>query len=224
MSIRCWLGLLLGFACAASPARAGDSATLQFNESTATADVVMKGGHAYVPVTAVAKLLNATVQVEGDTYKFIPLDNSRQVNGAEGYIGDMVRLGYANVTVTDVFEGQQYKAKWGGNDATADAGKKLVVVTLHIQNSTLKTQLFNVLGGDRTALADKDGKSYAPSSFSDFRVRGQDLLPGAAVDLALIFNVESDVQIKDLVYEVGFSNVAKAKVARIHLTKPAAGQ
>src|SRR5579863_8368582 len=153
----------LNFAAWAEPLL--DSATLQFNDSTAPADVVMKGGHAYVPVTSVAKLLNSTVQVEGSTFKFVPLDNSRQVNGNEGKVGEMIRLGYANLTVTSLDVGTSYKAKYGGSDATADAGKKIVAIGIHIQNSTLKSQLCSVLGGDATALADTSGRSYVASNF-----------------------------------------------------------
>jgi hypothetical protein len=196
---------------------AADPSTLQFNDSTAPADVLMKNGHAYVPVSAVAKLLNATVELDGSTYKFVPLDNSRQVNGSEGKVGEMIRLGYANVTVTSVDSGSSYKAKFGGSDANADAGKKIVAIGLHIQNSTLKEQLCSVLGGDHTALADTMGRSYTPSSFSDFENRAASLLPGAAVDFVLIFNVGSDVELKDLVYEVNFSSLSKLKTARIHL-------
>jgi hypothetical protein len=207
--------------CAVSLAAWGeplrDSATLQFNDSTAPADVVMKGGHAYVPVTAVAKLLNSTVQVDGSTFKFVPLDNSRQVNGNEGKVGEMIRLGYANLTVTSVDVGTSYKAKFGGSDSTADTGKKIVAITIHIQNSTLKSQLCSVLGGDSTALADANGRSYVASNFSDFERRGTELLPGAAVDLTLLFNVPDSIELKDLVYEVLFNSLGKSKVARVHL-------
>ncbi len=216
-NLRLVLTALCGICFVAVAVSAGESGTLQFNDSTASADILMKGGHAYVPVSAVAKLLNATVQVEGSTYKFVPLDNSRQVNGNEGKVSEMVRLGYANVTVTSVNEGQTYKAKYGGSDSTADAGKKIVSIELHIQNSTLKTQLCSVLGGDKTALADANGRSYNASSFSDFGARAQELLPGAAVDLVLIFNVPADIELKDLVYEVNFSAITNLKTARIHL-------
>jgi len=216
-NLRLPLTVLFVVCLAAIAVSGADQSTLQFNDATAPADVVMKNGHAYVPVMAVAKLLNATVQVDGSTYKFIPLDNSRQVNGSEGKVGEMIRLGYANVTVTSVDSGSSYHAKSGGSDATADAGKKIVAIGLHIQNSTLKQQLCSVLGGDKTALADTMGRSYTPSSFSDFENRAATLLPGAAVDLTLLFNVGQDVEVKDLVYEVNFSSLSALKTARIHL-------
>ena len=205
--------------CLAAAAVSGtEPSTLQFNEATTQTDVVMKNGHAYVPVTAVAKLLNATVQVNGSTYKFIPLDNSRQVNGNEGKVGEMIRLGYANITVTSVTTGSSYHPKFGGGDTTAGAGQKVVSIGIHIQNSTLQTQICYVLGGDKSALADTMGRSYTISSFSDFESRGPTLLPGAAVDLTLLFTVAQDVELKDLVYEVEFVSQKVNKVARIHLT------
>jgi hypothetical protein len=191
--------------------------TLQFNDATAPTDVLMKNGHAYVPVSAVAKLLNASVQVDGSTYKFIPLDNSRQVNGDEGKVGEMIRLGYANVTATSVNSGPVYHSKYGGSDTTAAAGQKVISIGLHIQNSTLKQQTCIVLGGDKSALADTMGRSYPVSSFSDFQHRGEDLLPGAACDIVLVFTVADDVVLKDLVYEVNFASLSKYKIARIHL-------
>ena len=206
---------IIGLAAAA--VSSSDPSTLRFNDSTASTDVVMKNGHAYVPVSAVAKLLNATVVAEGSTFKFVPLDNSRQVNGNEGKVGEMVRLGYSNITVTKVDSGATYKAKFGGSDFTADAGKKVVAIDIHIQNSTLKQQLCPVLGGDKTALADTMGRSYTASSFSDFQARAVDLLPGAATDFTLVFNVPADIELKDLVYEVVFQAMSTFKTARIHL-------
>jgi hypothetical protein len=209
---------LLATCLAAGAVSTLDPTALQFNDSTAPTDVVMKNGHAYIPVTAVAKLLNASVVMDGSIIKFVPLDNSRQVNGDEGKVGEMVRLGYANFTVKSVNTGGSYHAKYGGSDSTADAGQKIVSIEVHIQNSTLKSQICYVLGGDKTALADTMGRSYRVSAInSDFGPRGVDLLPGAATDLVLIFNVPQDVVLKDLVYEVNFVQLTKLKVARVHL-------
>ena len=194
-------------------------ATIEYNGTSAVADVIVKDGHAYVSVSSVAKMLHASVEKSGTTYRFVPFDGARQVEGDYGKIGVPVKLGDANITVTDVFVGSTYKHKFSSGDESVDGSKQIVAVSIHIQNTLQEKVVCSLMGGDKTALADTHGHSYGPGTFGDWENRAPFLLPGAAVDFALLFNIPAGEEVKDLVYQMEFVAAGKHKIARIHLVK-----
>ena len=93
-----------------------------------------------------------------------------------------------------------------------------MIVNIQIKNATTKT-LGLSLANDKTAITDEQEHSFEPSTggWADWVSPNPDVLPGAAVDFASVFQVPKDTKIKDLVFDLTDSRTPGHTIFRIHL-------
>jgi hypothetical protein len=220
-------GILVGTGGLAALAQA-NGARLMMNGKIASSRVRVIGSEAYVPVSDVAAALGGKVAKQGDLYEIrgsggIPsptrpaaAGGSQQVKaGTTGKAGDDLFDGKTRLRVLSVRETDSYTEKFNQEPRTyqpADAGDKLVVVTCLLKNGTSKKRAYATahFEPNNTALADQDGRAYPPIGY-DMRLDGgrfagafasPEVLPSAALDVALVFSVPKDTRIKDLIFSV----------------------
>jgi hypothetical protein len=211
-------------ACAAGAVWYYQASQLYINGELASSGVVTNNGVAYVPVKDVAAALKLTVQKTARGYELSDAGGASQVNGVTGKIGDVLWNGFGRFQVVKVIRGKTYTNQFSGDSQQVTPnpeGDDLVVVVCRVKNGTKVTVTCGLPGGDAVALTDTDGHSYGPRTGMsiDCPSRGQDLLPGSAVDFALTFDVPPSAVLKDLVYELNFSavNGAEKKKFRVSL-------
>ena len=196
------------------------------NGKLASSGVFQKGGVSYVPIKDVAAALNLTV---AKTARGIELNDSggaNQAEGVNGKIGDVLWNGFARFQVVKVIRTKEYTNQFSGDDQKVTpmgAKNDVYIVVCQLKNGTKNKVTAGLPGGSEIGLADAAGHSYGPRTglSIDCPSRGQDLLPGAAVDFALTFDVPETAEITDLVYQVTFYGAfdAAAKKFRVTLAK-----
>ncbi|HWA84396.1 MAG TPA: hypothetical protein VG820_13220 [Fimbriimonadaceae bacterium] len=202
------------------------SSSLYVNGNLASSGVVERNGTAYVPIKDVAKALNLSLQKTARGYELSDSGGANQVEGITGKVGDVLWNGFARFTVVKVIRGKEYTNQFSGDNQKVTPypeANDLVVLVCRIKNGTKEKQTCMLPAGDATGLADTDGHSYAPRNglSIDCPSRGQELLPGAAVDFALTFDVPPSAKLQDLVYEVNFfATKSGQKKFRVSLQQP----
>jgi hypothetical protein len=211
------LTLALG-AGAAALAQTGK--TLIVNGQVASHDVRLIEGRPYVPVADVAKALGQTVVARGGGYEITAAGGANQVQGLQGKIGDTLFDGKWRFQVLAVEPVDSYMLQ---NQVTTDysvyrnlaeltdgvfkpkAGQQLIIARCRLKNG-LKNQnqaLWWANSDTHTALADDRGESYPPIAVDAPEggpFQSKPLLPGAGLDLAVLFAVPQGTQLKDLVF------------------------
>jgi hypothetical protein len=198
----------LVFALAVAAGRVTD---VRIEGKFATDDVLTKGGKTYVPLSDVAKALGLTVQKTANGYDLVRAGGANQIEGVNGKTGDELFNGNYRFKVVKVIRTSSYKPLFsGGTEITpVQDADEIVAVVCRIKNGRKQANMVNIVGGDNTALTDQDGHSYAPYNGAsiDMTERAPKLLPGAAFDFALTFEVPKSEKLKDLVFGVNdFTN------------------
>jgi len=180
---------------------------LYINGKVASAGVIVSNGIAYVPVKDVALALEMTAEKRPDGYALVRAGGANQVQGLTGKIGDDLFNGMYRVKVIRVIRKDRYERQFAkGDPVSAPDGKEVVAVVMRLKNGTKEARLIDlVYPGSNTGLTDGDEHSYGPITglASDTPERAANLLPGAAVDTALVFFVPKGVVLMALVFEVG---------------------
>jgi hypothetical protein len=194
---------------------------LTINGSSGDTDVIMKNGRAYVPLADVAKALGDSVAKSAGAYTLDPPGGANQVEGLNAKIGQLIKTPYFTFIVQKVLMEDHHEKLFTTGSVDAPDGQTLAIIVCRVKNATQKTLLFNPFGFDKTALTDQDehtlGNQYtgggadAPSQ--------HELLPGSAMDFALVFPVPKGTQLKDLVYEFD-GGIAAHPILRISLAQP----
>lgn len=132
---------------------------------------------------------------------------ANQVEGLNGKVGEVLFNGYFRFQVNEVIRAKEYTNRFSGDNQKVTAypeGNELIVLICRLKNGTKEKLTVFLPGGDFMALTDDQGRSYGPRTglSIDCPSRGADLLPGAAVDFALTYDVGAGTKIKDLVYGV----------------------
>lgn len=213
---------LIAAAAAAWGGAAG--AKLYYNGKVASGDVIVKDGVAYVPIRDVAAALAMTVQTRDDGYALVRPGGGTQIEGLNGKIGDDLFNGSFRFKVVEVVRGDHYTRRFShGDDVIAPNGEEIVAVVIRVKNGTPKTQGVMVFG-EPTALTDEDEHGYEPSTggWADGPGRNVDVLPGAAIDLALTFHVPRSAKLKDLLYTPSALPGKPGPAFRVSLKPPAA--
>jgi len=201
--------LVLAGACWA----AQQTAKLIINGKAASTDVRVINGKAYAPLQDVAKALNMVVTKRGDAYEMVVAGGANQLEGAyQGKIGDDLFTGKWRFKVLGVKQVDEYQERFCQDKRTIrpkGPGETLIVVNCRIANGLKQTQtpvLTERMSGN-TALADTQGQSYTPLDYDARQAsnKWQDyaaasLLPGAGMDLALVFSVPVGKTPKSLVF------------------------
>jgi hypothetical protein len=189
---------------------------LYIHGKVASTDVRIIDNHAYVPVVDVAKALGMVVQQRKDGFELSVPGGTGQIEGkTQGKIGDVLFTGKWRFQVVSVEEaGPTYKERYYQEERTIKAngpGDTLLVLNCRLKNGLDKTQtpLLTEREPGNTALADTEDHSYPPKDY-DARQEStkinsyaaESVLPGAAVDFALVFSVPKGTTPKSLVYSV----------------------
>lgn len=209
-------GLILGVSAAAL-AQAGR--TLILNGQVASRDVRMIGGRAYVPVADVASALGQKVVPVPGGYEIRAPGGANQVEGMRGKIGDVLFDGKWRFQVLDVKTVDDYTmknaatndysvyhntAEFNDNTLRPKPGNSLVMIQCRLKNGVKQNQsLWRYNNDTHTALTDDQGQSYPPIAYdipSGGSFGSKDLLPGSAIDFAVLFTVPPGTHLKDLVF------------------------
>ena len=156
-----------------------------------------------MPLKDVATALNLSMQKTGRGYELTESGGANQVEGITGKVGDVLYNGFVRFQVLKVTRTKSYTKKFTGtgDEATPiQPNNELAIVLCRMKNATQKTGTASITGGLTDALTDTEGHSYEPRRTSDIPPN-QELLPGAAIDFALIFDVPPSAKLQDLVYE-----------------------
>jgi hypothetical protein len=202
---RSLLCLAFGATAVAATAWVHQSSNLYIGGSLASSGVFMHNGVACVPIRDVATALKLTVQKSGRGLELTDAGGANQASGIAGKIGETLWNGYTRFEVVKLIRGKAYTNQFSGDNQkitpNVDADD-LVVLVCRIKNG-LKNGITVEYPGGETALTDTDGHSYPPrlGMSADIASRGVDLLPGAAMDFALTFDVPSSCEIGDVVYQ-----------------------
>ena len=211
------VGSLLALVVVAGICWAASKSKLYINGQVASTNLRVIDGRSYAPVAEVAKALGATIATREDGYEIVMPGGANQVNGvAQGKIGDELFTGQWRFQVVSVQQaGDQYKERYYQMLRTIKPkgpGETLVVVNCRLKNGTkqTKTPLVTERIPGNTALADDKEHSYGPLDYDAAQGEGDkimsyagaDLLPGAAMEFALVFSVPKGTVAKALVYSV----------------------
>lgn len=177
------------------------------NGTFASGGVIEKNGAPYVPLKDVANALKLTLGKTSRGWEIGTSGGATQVEGVNGKVGDVLWNGYFRFQVVKVIRGTEYTNQFSGDNQKVTpnvAGTDLVVIVCRIKNGMKTKETVFLPAGETTGLTDQNERSYGPRTglSIDCPTRGAELIPGAAVDFALTFDVPHDAKLKDLVYEV----------------------
>ena len=190
------------------------------NGNSVSTNFITSNGKVYMPVSDVAAALDMeVVKHSTSSYELVAKGGANQVNGLEGKIGQTFVTSHYKITFSKFFTTDHYQKQFG-EPGTADAadGKTLAIVIIQVKNATNRVLGMSLPNG-KTMLTDDQEQTYEPSTggWADWKSSNPDVLPGAAVNFALVTQVPKDAKLKDLIYEIN-SNVGGAdNVFRIHL-------
>lgn len=199
----------------ATAAWAAANYTLNINGNTVSTGAKSINGQLYVPVKDVAAALKMKVSVVGNRIKMMPAGGTYQVaNKLQGDMGEDLFSGKYGFKVVSVTRGASYKFKNVNNyqrdeEVDAKGTEEIVVVSCRLKNGTSQKDEFAFSAGDygmNTALTDDDSQSYQPAFYDvladESAPLGKYALPGASIPFNIVFRVNKDTQLKDLVYSV----------------------
>lgn len=193
-------------------ALASQSARLYINGNVASSAIIERNGVAYVPIRDVATALKMNFKKTSRGYELTDAGGANAIGGISGKVGDVLWNGFGRFQIIEVIRTQKYTNRFSGDNQEVTPFPEnydLVIVVCRIKNGLKETVTCGLPSGTNTALTDMKERSFGPRSglSIDCPSRGQTLLPGAAVDFALTFDVPKDAVLKDLVYELQFFGV-----------------
>lgn len=206
----------------AALARPAQGDTLVMNGKTASTNVRTVGGSAYVKLADIAKAMGMiVVKRPGGKYEIIKPGGANQVQGVkQGKVGDVLFDGQWRFQVVSVATPESYTMKTDAEPydysgltsfdrpnrvVRPSRARTLVVLQCRATNGVKeKRTLWTAISDEkiRTALTDTQGSSHSPIAY-DFEggpIQSKWLLPGAALNFALLFSVPEGTQIKDLIF------------------------
>jgi hypothetical protein len=219
MAVGLGLGLL---------ALAQSTQRLILNGQVASTRVITVQGTAYVPVADVAKALGqSVVKVQGG-YEIRAAGGANQLMGQfQGKVGDQILTGLFRVQVHKVERMESSTTRFDKNSLTVqprNPDEELVVVTGSLRNAKQSGAVAPSLGINNpgnTALAGADGRSFPPIAYDSPSGTntggGFTLLPGAAMNFAVVFSVPKGTEVKALVLRVGEYGDTGSKDVRVGL-------
>ena len=225
-----------------STAAPGTADTLVVNGKPAPADVRIIGGSPYVKLADVAKALGMVVVKRPDgKYEITRAGGANQLQGVtQGKVGDVLFDGHWRFQVQSVTTPAAYTMKTAGEPydshdlSTFDRPNRVIKATRGNSLVVLQCRATNGVNGNRTlwtaisddhihtALTDTDGSSYPPIAY-DFDggpIQSKSLVPGAALNFAVLFSMPESAHIKDLIFSLkNNQGDDKARDVRVALTE-----
>ncbi|HVT11379.1 MAG TPA: DUF4352 domain-containing protein [Fimbriimonadaceae bacterium] len=211
---------IIGFGLAAVVWAALAPGSLTVNGKSVSTDFIEKGGRTYVPLADVAKVLDMKVAKNGSGYTLEPVGGANQLEGLHGKVGELLRTPEFTFEVKKVTMDPHYHKQFG--DGTVDAqhpGSTIVAIQIRMKNATNKAVFLNPFGQNMTALTDQDEHAYTQytGGWADVPPGDHQMIPGSAIDFALVFEMPTKEKVKDLVYEVDGMGFTGHPVLRIAL-------
>jgi len=200
-----WTGVLALGVGAAWAYQAGTK--LYISGSLASSGVIERNGVAYVPLKDVAANLKLPLAKTARGWEIGQSGGANMAEGVNGKVGDVLWNGSYRFQVLKVIRGKEYTNQFSGDNQKVTAypeANDLVVLVCRIKNGLKEKVAIFLPAGSTTGLTDDQEHSVQPRSglSADIPTRGAELLPGAAVDFALTFDVPASAKLKDLVYQV----------------------
>lgn len=202
--------------------RAAAAESLVVNGKATAADVRIVGGTAYVKLEDIARALGMTVTKRPDgKYELTRAGGANQIAGAvQGKVGEVLFDGKWRFQVLSVASPETYVMKTDAElydsagltsfdrptrTVKPAKGRTLVVLQCRAVNGVNeKRTLWTAISDPRirTALADTEGSSHPPVGY-DFEggpIQSKWIVPGAALNFALLFSVPEGTKPKDLIF------------------------
>lgn len=216
---RYWAAAALTFALVATAYALSETGVrLMIQGKTASNDVRVINGQAYVPLSDMARAMNGTSVKTGNDYS-IEMRNgggqaaaggANEVKGTSGALGQMLFVGKWRFEAITVTRAASYESQYLPDHQTfAPNGdtEELVVVQCRLKNAQTSAQkaMLSAIHPHNTAVTDDQGQSYAPLGFdkhTDSTDEGPSMLPGSQTDFAAIFSVPKGTKLKDLVFSL----------------------
>ena len=191
---------------------------------TASSDIRVIDGRAYVPLSDMAKAMNGTaVKHKGGGYEITlggvdtttpeagaVAGGANEVRGTRGKIGQVLFNGKWRFSVISVDHAASYDSHFLPEKRTfAPNGdtEELVIVRCRMKNGQNETRvaMLSQIHPNHTALADNQGQSYAPLDYDKrggHTDEGPTMLPGSQTEFVILFSVPKGTVLKDLVFSV----------------------
>lgn len=209
--------LALTFAIVAV-ALAESGVRLAYHGKTVSHDIRMIDGHAYVPLSDMARAVGGRAVKDADGFTIqtdvadptLPVGGANQVNGKRGTLGQMLNVGKWRFEAIGVDRAGTYESRYLPEVRTFEpvgTNEELVIVRCRIKNAQTvqMAAMLSSVHPHNTALADDQGQSYAPLGFDKHTGSTDEspmMLPGAQTDFAAIFSVPKGTKLKDLVFSL----------------------
>jgi hypothetical protein len=192
------------------------------NGVAASSDVFVRNNVVYAPIRDMAKAMDMVVVKRPDGFEIKRAGGANPIEGIRGKVGDTLFDGNFQFKVIEVVRGALYKKRFdpsGGEVTTPYENEEILAVICRIKNATKKTVAMLFPGGQNTNVTDMEEHSFMPESGSnvDLRSRGENMLPGSAVDFALTFRIAKTAVLKDLVYQIQHAENLKQTDFRVSL-------
>ena len=173
----------------------------------ATSDLIVRNGKTYAPINEIAKAMGMVVVKSSDGFNLVRPGGANMVQGLRGKVGEELFNGKYRFTVVEVVRTAAWKPRFSnaGFDYTPSSpSNEILAIICRLKNATKEAVTIDLLMGKNTAVTDMREQSYgaATGGGADVSNRGPKILPGAAVDFALTFEIPKSAELKDLVFSV----------------------
>lgn len=190
----------------------------------ASSDVLIKNGQAYGRLSDIAKALGMVVVKRADGYEMRKAGGANPIEGLTGKIGDTLFDGNFQFKVLEVYRGNSYKKRFDSGGGTVEpmgANDDVLAVICRVKNGMKKTVSMFFPGGQNTTVTDTDEHSFGPFTglAVDLRSRGENMVPGSAVDFALTFSIPKSAVLKDLLWQIDLPENVKKTTFRVSLAQ-----
>jgi hypothetical protein len=204
----------------ATAAMAPVGRTLILNGQVASRDVRLINGRPYVPLADVARALKQTVVTRAGGYEITAAGAANPTQGLTGNAGETpsdVRWRFQVLSVSELdsytpsnkvtpdYAAYRNVAEYTQGEFRPKEGNKLVAIRCRVKNGLRNESqsLWWARSDSRTAITDRQGESYPPIAIdapAETPFQSKPLLPGAGIDLTLLFSVPDAAEPKDLVF------------------------
>lgn len=195
---------------------------LYINGSVASTDVLVRNGVTYAPIKDVAKAFGLTAVKRADGWELRKAGGANSIVGIQGKVGDTLFDGNFQFKVLEVVRGPVWKKRFdpsGGEVTPLGEQDEVLAIVCRLKNGMKKTVTMLLPGGMNTNVTDMEEHSWQPFTglAVDLRSRGENLVPGSAVDFALTFSIPKTAVLKDLIYQIQVPENVKQTDFRVSL-------
>lgn len=215
-------GIMLLAALAALILASQTKPKLFVNGVAASSNVLVRNGVVYAPIRDMAKAFDMVVVKRPDGFEIKRAGGANPIEGLRGKVGDTLFDGNFQFKVVEIVRGASYKKRFdpsGGEVTPNGPNDEVLAIVCRIKNATKKTVAMLFPGGQNTSVTDMEEHSFLPFTglAVDLRSRGENMLPGSAVDFALTFSIPRTAILKDLVYQISHAENLKQSDFRVSL-------